>query len=309
MGESSIAFCKSRIKEHKMASRQIFLWAFLAVTLPLSTKGQNVTDPKLVEFDFPDKPHKLFNDSLYDTAALKMRDNARKLTLDQMDAFLQFGQVLDAAMAEKIRNVTGLTETDSSKLEVDLREAIKSGNISNLMIVDISQHAIAMKQNYVKEVINTINLKPSEFNLTAEQFCDVFDVCQYTTVVISSSTEKFGLGLTDHLKNITGKVDAEPSNSNITQDGILQRRSDSIEATELEQEAAKSSTEIPETSESTETKDEDDKDEEMNDKKEEENEIEKTDPKTDASTQGSSSATIAGLSKYLLLILLVSSHM
>lgn len=98
-------------------------------------------------------------------------------------------------------------------------------------------------------------------------------------------------------------------------DGILQRRSDSIEATELEQEAAKSSTEIPETSESTETKDEDDKDEEMNDKKEEENkiedenEIEKTNPKTDASTQGSSSATIAGLSKYLLLILLVSSHM
>ena len=86
-----------------------------------------------------------------------------------------------------------------------------------LQIVDISQHAIAMKQNYVKEVINTINLKPSEFNLTAEQFCDVFDVCQYTTVVISSSTEKFGLGLTDHLKNITGKVDAEPSNSNITQ--------------------------------------------------------------------------------------------
>ena len=132
--QSSIAFCKSRIKEHKMASRQIFLWAFLAVTLPLSTKGQNVTDPKLVEFDFPDKPHKLFNDSLYDTAALKMRDNARKLTLDQMDAFLQFGQVLDAAMAEKIRNVTGLTETDSSKLEVDLREAIKSGNISNLMV-------------------------------------------------------------------------------------------------------------------------------------------------------------------------------
>merc|ERR1712062_610854 len=116
-----IAFCKSRIKEHKMASRQIFLWAFLAVTLPLSTKGQNVTDPKLVEFDFPDKPHKLFNDSLYDTAALKMRDNARKLTLDQMDAFLQFGQVLDAAMAEKIRNVTGLTETDSSKLEVNLK--------------------------------------------------------------------------------------------------------------------------------------------------------------------------------------------
>ena len=100
-------------------------------------------------------------------------------------------------------------------------------------------------------------------------------------------------------------------------DGILQRRSDNIEATELEQEAAKSSTEIPETSESTETKDEDDKDEEMNDKKEEENEIEdeneneieKTDPKTDASTQGSSSATIAGLSKYLLLILLVSSQM
>ena len=53
----------------------------------------------------------------------------------------------------------------------------------------------------------------------------------------------------------------------------------------------------------------------MNDKKEEENEIEdkneieKIDPKTDASTQGSSSATFAGLSKYLLLILLVSSHM
>ena len=63
-----------------------------------------------------------------------MRDNARKLTLDQMEAFIQFGQALDTTMAEKIRNVTGLTETDSSKLEVDLREAIKSGNISNLMV-------------------------------------------------------------------------------------------------------------------------------------------------------------------------------
>ena len=117
-----------------MASRQIFLLAFLAVTLPLSTKGQNVTDSKLAEFDFPDKPHKLFNDSLYDTAALKMRDNARKLTLDQMDAFLQFGQVLDAAMAEKIRNVTGLTTTNSSQLEVDLRAAINTGKLTALMV-------------------------------------------------------------------------------------------------------------------------------------------------------------------------------
>lgn len=98
---------------------------------------------------------------------------------------------------------------------------------------------------------------------------------------------------------------------------ILQRRSDTVESTELEQEAAKNSTtEVPETTESTETKDEEG-DAEI---KEEENEIidennneiekEKTDPKTDASTQESSSATsFAGLSKYLLLIFLVLPHM
>jgi len=298
-----IAICKSRSKEHKMASRQILLWAFLAL-MPFSIKGQNVT------IDFPDKPHKLFNESLYDTASQKMRENARKLTLDQMDAFTKFGQALDANMAERIRNVTGLTATNSSTLEIELKKAIHNErNITTLMLIDISDHAIAMKQNYVKEVIKTINLKPSEFNLTAEEFCDMFDACQYIPV-ISSSTEKFGLSLTDHIKNIT-------NNSNITQEDILQRRSDTVESTELEQEADKNSTtEVPETTESTETKDEEG-DAEI---KEEENEIidennneiekEKTDPKTDASTQESSSATsFAGLSKYLLLIFLVLPHM
>merc|ERR1712029_260436 len=299
---SSIAICKSRSEEHKMASRQILLWTFLAL-MPFSIKGQNVT------IDFPDKPHKLFNESLYDTASQKMRENARKLTLDQMDAFTKFGQALDANMAERIRNVTGLTATNSSTLEIELKKAIHDQrNITTLMLIDISDHAIAMKQNYVKEVIKTINLKPSEFNLTAEEFCDMFDACQYISV-ISSSTEKFGLSLTDHIKNIT-------NNSNITQD-ILQRRSDTVESTELEQEAAKNSTtEVPETTESTETKGEEG-DAEI---KEEENEIvdetnneienEKTDPKTDASTQESSSATsFVGLSKYLLLIFLVLPHM
>merc|ERR1712029_897355 len=295
-----IAIFKSRSKEHKMASRQILLWTFLAL-MPFSIKGQNVT------IDFPDKPHKLFNESLYDTASQKMRENARKLTLDQMDAFTKFGQALDANMAERIRNVTGLTATNSSTLEIELKKAIHDQrNITTLMLIDISDHAIAMKQNYVKEVIKTINLKPSEFNLTAEEFCDMFDACQYIPV-ISSSTEKFGLSLTDHIKNIT-------NNSNITQEDILQRLSDTVESTELEQEAAKNSTtEVPET---TESKDEEG-DKEI---KEEENEIidennneiekEKTDPKTDASTQESSSATsFAGLSKYLLLIFLVLPHM
>merc|ERR1712141_771110 len=249
------AICKSRSKEHEMASRQILLWAFLAL-MPFSIKGQNVT------IDFPDKPHKLFNESLYDTASQKMRENARKLTLDQMDAFTKFGQALDANMAERIRNVTGLTATNSSTLEIELKKAIHNErNITTLMLIDISDHAIAMKQNYVKEVIKTINLKPSEFNLTAEEFCDMFDACQYIPV-ISSSTEKFGLSLTDHIKNIT-------NNSNITQEDILQRRSDTVESTELEQEGT---TEVPETTESTEsteTKDEEG-DKEI---KEEENEI------------------------------------
>ena len=221
-----------------MASRQILLWAFLAL-MPFSIKGQNVT------IDFPDKPHKLFNESLYDTASQKMRENARKLTLDQMDAFTKFGQALDANMAERIRNVTGLTATNSSTLEIELKKAIHNErNITTLMVkilkeigkytrfqlisfltvfvlidyftlqlIDISDHAIAMKQNYVKEVIKTINLKPSEFNLTAEEFCDMFDACQYIPV-ISSSTEKFGLSLTDHIKNIT-------NNSNITQGNLF----------------------------------------------------------------------------------------
>merc|ERR1711982_193806 len=277
-----IVICKSRSKEHEMASRQILLWAFLAL-MPFSIKGQNVT------IDFPDKPHKLFNESFYDTASQKMRENARKLTLDQMDAFTKFGQALDANMAERIRNVTGLTATNSSTLEIELKKAIHDQrNITTLMLIDISDHAIAMKQNYVKEVIKTINLKPSEFNLTAEEFCDMFDACQYIPV-ISSSTEKFGLSLTDHIKNIT-------NNSNITQEDILQRRSDTVESTEPKGEEG-----------DAEIKEEEN---EIVDENNNEKEKEKTDPKTDASTQESSSATsFAGLSKYLLLIFLVLPHM
>ena len=92
---------------------------------------------------------------------------------------------------------------------------------------------------------------------------------------------------------------------------ILQRRSDTVESTELEQEGT---TEVPETTESTETKgeegDADIKEEENEIVDEDNNEIEKTDPKTDASTQESSSATsFVGLSNYLLLIFLVLPHM
>ena len=123
-----------------MASRQILLWAFLAL-MPFSIKGQNVT------IDFPDKPHKLFNESFYDTASQKMRENARKLTLDQMDAFTKFGQALDANMAERIRNVTGLTATNSSTLEIELKKAIHDQrNITTLMVKILKEIGIPINK-------------------------------------------------------------------------------------------------------------------------------------------------------------------
>merc|ERR1712018_1090576 len=142
--------------------------------MPFLAKGQSLT------FNLT-KPHKLFNEEMYNVASEALKNNANKLNRDQMDNLQSVGQALDTAMGEKIRNETGLTQTNSSNLEVALRQEIQEGKVSNLEMEVINQHAMAMRQIYVKEVIKVLDLQPSLFNLTDGDFCDVFSVCKSTT--------------------------------------------------------------------------------------------------------------------------------
>jgi len=306
-----------------MASRKTFLVAaILAVTMPSFVKGQgfdaksntsNIVKGQNFTFNIT-KAHELFDEDLYTLASDVVKNNHSELNLNQMSRLLNVARALDADLGNKIRNLTGLTQTNSTELEMALRQGMEDGTIEGITMQSINDYSMAVRQMYVTEVIKELDLQPSLFNLTGKQFCLIFDVCKYveSPTNISSSTVKLGLELALHIQNLTGKVETD-------QGEILQRRSDDsqteIEAVESTTNAS-STTEAPKVTQekemvvndAPENKNSETVDNDHEDHKHSEVET-KSDPKTDASTQqGTSSATLISLSSSLLMILVVSSH-
>ena len=225
-----------------MASRQTFLVAaILAVTMPSFVKGQgfdaksntsNIVKGQNFTFNIT-KAHELFDEDLYTLASDVVKNNHSELNLNQMSRLLNVARALDADLGNKIRNLTGLTQTNSTELEMALRQGMEDGTIEGITVLiikfscnfslkispflqmqSINDYSMAVRQMYVTEVIKELNLQPSLFNLTGKQFCLIFDVCKYveSPTNISSSTVKLGLELALHIQNLTGKVETDQGN-------------------------------------------------------------------------------------------------
>ena len=201
--------------------------AILAITMPSFVKGQNFT------FNIT-KAHELFDEDLYTLASDVVKNNHSELNLNQMNRLLNVARALDADLGNKIRNLTGLTQTNSTELEIALRQGMEDRTIQGITVMiirfsfnfssendsfflqmqSINDYSMAVRQMYVTEVIKELDLQPSLFNLTGKQFCLIFDVCKYveSPTNLSSSTVKLGLELALHIQNLTGKVETDQGN-------------------------------------------------------------------------------------------------
>ena len=114
-----------------MASRQTFLMAaILAITMPSFVKGQNFT------FNIT-KAHELFDEDLYTLASDVVKNNHSELNLNQMNRLLNVARALDADLGNKIRNLTGLTQTNSTELEIALRQGMEDRTIQGITVMII----------------------------------------------------------------------------------------------------------------------------------------------------------------------------
>ena len=91
-------------------------------------------DSKTLKIEEPKNSNPRFDESFYDTLRLKMRNYAKKLTVDQINDLTEYGEDLDASMADKVENVLGVYDDsisifDSSDLDILLRGQIINGEL------------------------------------------------------------------------------------------------------------------------------------------------------------------------------------
>ena len=91
-------------------------------------------DSKTLKLEEPKNSNPRFDESFYDTLRLKMRNYAKKLTVDQINDLTEYGEDLDASMADKVENVLGVYDDsvsifDSSELDILMRGQILNGQM------------------------------------------------------------------------------------------------------------------------------------------------------------------------------------
>ena len=73
-------------------------------------------------------------------------------------------------------------------------------------MAEISEYALAMKELYVKQVIEVLNLKPGDFDPQAAEFCTVFPVFNICNFLEMEREEKMSQVLLDQLEWIEDHI-------------------------------------------------------------------------------------------------------
>ena len=117
-----------------------------AIGATLESHGSVIyNDSKTLKLEEPKNSNPRFDESFYDTLRLKMRNYAKKLTVDQINDLTEYGEDLDASMADKVENVLGVYDDsvsifDSSDLDILLRGQIINGELDFEQVWFENQH-------------------------------------------------------------------------------------------------------------------------------------------------------------------------
>merc|ERR1719499_2362580 len=71
-----------------------------------------------------------------------------------------------------------------------IQKKINDGSLTSAEISVLQAHTMATQEAYVKRVIEIFNLEPADLDATPKIFCDVFGICQFTTITTLSTTSE-----------------------------------------------------------------------------------------------------------------------
>ena len=166
---------------------------FLAAISIEQTKSQgNSTNTELNVHEIPNEK---FNQSFYQKAQSYTASNWRKLTAEDVEDFSQYSSKLEAGLRKKISEELGL-ENDSN-ISTDVMDKIfqeksDKGEVTSAQSSILQTYKMAMKEAYVKRVIEVFKLKPKDLDMTPQYFCEVFEFCEFlpSTTTTTSITTK-----------------------------------------------------------------------------------------------------------------------
>ena len=206
----------------------LFLVFLAAISIEQSKSQENFTntevDPDDALFDVPENPNDKFNQSFYQKAQSYTASNWRKLTAEDVEDFSQYSSKLEAGLRKKITIVLGLEK--NSNLSTDVMDKIfleksDKGEVTSADSSTLQAYKMAMKEAYVKRVIEVFKLKPKDLEMTPQYFCEVFEFCEFlsstttttstTTFLVMETTSTFaGESLISTISNTTTKASSVP---------------------------------------------------------------------------------------------------
>ena len=183
-------------------ARILALYLVFLAAIPIAqTKSQeNSTNTEVdpdyddVLFDVPENPNEKFNQSFYQKAQSYTASNWRKLTAEDVDDFSQYSSKLEAGIRKKITEVLGLENDPNLSTDVMdkiFQEKSDKGEVTSAESSTLQTYKMAMKEAYVKRVIEVFKLEPEDLGTTPQYFCEVFEFCEFlkgTTKAIETGT-------------------------------------------------------------------------------------------------------------------------
>ena len=178
----------------------LYLVFLAAISIEQTKSQENSTNTEVdpdyddVLFDVQENPNEKFNQSFYQKAQSYTASNWRKLTAEDVDDFSQYSSKLEAGIRKKITEVLGLENDPNLSTDVMdkiFQEKSDKGEVTSAESSTLQTYKMAMKEAYVKRVIEVFKLKPKDLGMTPQYFCEVFEFCEFlpsTTTTTSTTT-------------------------------------------------------------------------------------------------------------------------
>ena len=147
----------------------LYLVFLAAISIEQTKSQENSTNTEVdpdyddVLFDAPENPNEKFNQSFYQKAQSYTASNWRKLTAEDVDDFSQYSSKLEAGIRKKITEVLGLENDPNLSTDVMdkiFQEKSDKGEVTSAESSTLQTYKMAMKEAYVKRVIEVFKLKP-----------------------------------------------------------------------------------------------------------------------------------------------------
>jgi len=170
-----------------------FLPLLLIIFLASTSSGQE-SDQDLSAFTvrpIPEVPHEKFDVIFYKNAQKYTEDHWREMSAGQANDFSQYSVQLETRIRQKMAEYAGNPNLSVEDMSTIIQKKINEGDLTSAEISVLQAHTMATQEAYVKRVIEIFDLSPDDLDTTSKIFCDVFEVCQFITTTISSTTPEF----------------------------------------------------------------------------------------------------------------------